>query len=120
MMALAALTVITILSVTAATAPAVRRPQPRTTAVRRRHPAGAGSVLNVMAGRRARVAGTVAPGDAGRRVSLQKRAGSRWITVARAVTAPGGGVPRQLPAAAAHRARRCASSPAATASASGA
>lgn len=48
------------------------------------------AVLNVMTGRRASVAGTVAPGDAGKRVSLQKRRGARWTTVGRATTRPGG------------------------------
>jgi len=84
MMALAALTVITILSV-AATA---KSQSARTASVADIQPRR--SVLNVMAGRRASVAGTIAPGDAGRRVSLQKHRGSHWSTVARAVTGAGG------------------------------
>jgi rare lipoprotein A (peptidoglycan hydrolase) len=85
MMALAALTVTTILSLTAATA---RSQTTRPASVADIQPRR--SVLNVMAGRRASVAGTVAPGDPGRRVSLQKRHGRHWATVARTITRAGG------------------------------
>ncbi|MEP6952531.1 MAG: septal ring lytic transglycosylase RlpA family protein [Solirubrobacteraceae bacterium] len=85
MMALAALTAITILSVSAATAHSqAARPASVADIQPRR------SVLNVLAGRRASVAGTVAPGNPGARVSLQKRHGSRWTTVARTATRAGG------------------------------
>ena len=85
MMALAALTVITILSVSAATAKSQSAHIASVADIQPRR-----SVLNVMTGRRASVAGSVAPGDAGRRVSLQKRHGSRWSTIAHAVTGAGG------------------------------
>ena len=85
MMALAALTVITILSISAATAKSQSAHVASVADIQPRK-----SVLNVMTGRRASYAGTVAPGDAGRRVSLQKRHGSRWTTIARAVTGGGG------------------------------
>jgi len=84
MMALAALTVITILSVAATATSQIAHTASVADIQPRR------SVLNVMAGRRASVAGTIAPGDAGRRVSLQKHRGSHWSTVPRAVTGAGG------------------------------
>jgi rare lipoprotein A (peptidoglycan hydrolase) len=49
------------------------------------------SRLNVVAGRRATVNGRTRPGLAGRRVLLQRRAGDRWHTIARATTGEGGG-----------------------------
>jgi rare lipoprotein A len=48
------------------------------------------SRLNVVAGRRASVAGRTRPGIAGRPALLQRRAGDRWVTVARATTRAGG------------------------------
>ena len=57
---------------------------------------GAGDVaiarqrLNVVAGRRAMVAGRVVGAAAGRFVALQRRSGARWHTIDRARTAAGG------------------------------
>jgi rare lipoprotein A (peptidoglycan hydrolase) len=49
------------------------------------------STLNVVAGRRATVAGHVSPGIPGRRVSLQRRgAKHRWHTIDHAMTTAGG------------------------------
>ena len=115
MMALAALTVITILSVTAATAKSQTAHTASVADIQPRR-----SVLNVMAGRRASVAGTVAPGDAGRRVVaaeaprqplVHRRPRRHRRRGQRSASATG----RR-----ARRARRCASSPGATASASAA
>lgn len=84
-MALGALSVTTIMAVSTGTA---HSQTAHTASVADIQPRKA--VLNVMTGRRASVAGTVAPGDAGKRVALQKRRGHRWTTVARATTRPGG------------------------------
>ena len=46
--------------------------------------------LNVVAGRTATVAGRTDPPRPGRHVALQRRAGGRWVTVARATTRAGG------------------------------
>jgi rare lipoprotein A len=46
--------------------------------------------LNVLAGRTATVAGRTNPGIAGRPISLQRRIGDRWVTIARATTRAGG------------------------------
>jgi rare lipoprotein A len=46
--------------------------------------------LNVVSGRLATVTGRAIPALAGRRVSLQRRAGHQWVTVARATTRAGG------------------------------
>jgi rare lipoprotein A len=48
------------------------------------------SHLDVLAGRRATVAGSVRPAVAGRRVALQRRAGGHWNTIDHATTAAGG------------------------------
>jgi rare lipoprotein A len=48
------------------------------------------SRLNVVAGRRASVAGHAHPAIAGRPVKLQRRAGDRWVTFARTTTRAGG------------------------------
>ncbi len=89
--ALAALSVITILAVPPGAAQSQSggaQPVATTAAVADITPGPAR--LNVLAGRRARVSGRVAPGVAGKRVALQKRSGRRWTTVARATTRPGG------------------------------
>jgi peptidoglycan lytic transglycosylase len=44
------------------------------------------SRLNVVAGRTAKVSGRANPAMPGRHVALQRRAGDRWVTVARAIT----------------------------------
>lgn len=85
MMVPAALAVITILTASAGTA---RSQTAHTASVADIQPRK--SVLNVMAGRRASIAGAVAPAASGRRVALQKVHGSRWTTVARATTGAGG------------------------------
>jgi rare lipoprotein A len=59
------------------------RPGAGEVSVARRH-------LNVVAGRRALVAGHVAGGGAGRAVALQRRAGAGWRTIDRDTTAAGG------------------------------
>src|SRR5215211_4730418 len=48
------------------------------------------SRLNVLARRRATVTGRAHPAISGRPVGLQRRAGQRWVTVARATTRAGG------------------------------
>jgi rare lipoprotein A len=48
------------------------------------------STLDVLAGRRATVAGSVRPAVAGRRVALQRRAAGRWNTIDHATTTAGG------------------------------
>ena len=48
------------------------------------------SHLDVLAGRRATVAGSVRPAVVGRRVALQRRAGAGWNTIAHATTTGGG------------------------------
>ena len=84
-MALAALTLTALLAVATGTA---RSQTAHTASVADIQPRRA--VLNVMAGRRATVAGAVAPAEAGRRVALQKHHGAHWTTVARATTRAGG------------------------------
>jgi hypothetical protein len=65
--------------------------QPRATVARAADIAQHRSTLNVMAGRRATVAGHVRPGLAGRRVALQRRgAKRRWSTIDHATTTAGG------------------------------
>jgi rare lipoprotein A len=90
-MALAALSTTTILAVSTSTAQSDgggAQAGTRTASVADIQPGH--QKLNVIAGRRASVSGTIAPGLAGRRISLQKRSGTHWATVAHATTGAGG------------------------------
>jgi len=89
-MALCTLTMTTILAVSPGTAQSDGGGQPVATTAAVADITPGPTRLNVLAGRRARVSGRITPGVAGKHVSLQKRTGRHWTTVARATTRAGG------------------------------